>query len=106
MIPEKLETVEYSFGWKVIAHFPAGRKQIGKAAFGDVLIRGLDKEPAEEICRRYNAHEDLLATIQNALVSLQIIKMPRGVNVTSNEDILRIVEESFKIAISKAEAKP
>lgn len=67
---------------------------------------------AAEIVRRYNDFEDnqrkingLLTTLQNALVSLAVIKLPRpdDSSVATDADILKIMEASFAVAIVACE---
>lgn len=71
---------------------------------GGVVIAVAETTPmAAEIVRRYNGYEGLLATIENALLSLKVIKMPRLDNsVATDADILKIMEESLVAAIEKA----
>ncbi len=72
---------------------------------------------AEDVLHRWNEHDtlqakadcfdELLLTIQAALVSLAIINMPvqedNLANVATNDDLLKIMADSFRQAIAKAE---
>ena len=70
-------------------------------------LQMLPTDLAKEIVRRYNGYvkqqtliEQLAGYIQNALMSLRIMKIPCGANVATNDDLLRIMENSFKEALA------
>lgn len=65
-------------------------------------------ELTAEIVRRYNAHDDLLAVIRNALLTIRIMSMPvlgNPASVATNDELLKIMGSSFEQAIAKAEKK-
>mgnify|MGYP001595243470 CR=1 FL=1 len=84
------------------------------------LIKGVDNGIRVELCRidttlgtntdEANARliaaaPELYEVIKNALVSIQIMKLPQGVGVASNNQILEIMQKSFEQAIAKAQGK-
>ena len=74
------------------------------------LFKTRAKRHAKELVRRWNEwsdlkqqRDDLLATVKNALISLAVISMPReDNNVATNSEILKIMGDSFIVAIAKA----
>lgn len=69
---------------------------------------GVDIKDVVEVVLDQSGHDALLATIKNALTSLAIINMPiqeGTLDVATNEDLLKIMAESFKAAIAEAEPK-
>ena len=60
---------------------------------------------AQFVVTACNSHYDLLEVLKNAIISIQITKLPRGSGVASNEQILEIMKQSFEQAIAKAEGK-
>ena len=73
-------------------------------------LSGIQFANANEFVRRWNEwsdlkqqRDDLLATVKNALISLAVISMPReDNNVATNSEILKIMGDSFIVAIAKA----
>lgn len=66
--------------------------------------KNLMEARAHFITTACNSHAELLDTIKNALVTLAIINMPIQVGalgVTTNTDLMSIMEDSFRAAIAK-----
>ncbi len=62
-----------------------------------------NKEVAEANARLIAEAPRLLQTVENALLTLAIMKVPMETgNVATNEDLLKIMEDSFQEAIDKA----
>ena len=65
-------------------------------------------EHAERFVKCWNSHDALLDAIRNALVSLAIINMPTmgdPGDVATNDQIMKVMADSFLAAIKKAEEK-
>jgi len=57
----------------------------------------------QETHRLRTVNAELLAALQNTLVSLRVCTLPAGVNVASNEQLLRITADGTIAAIAKAQ---
>ncbi len=72
-----------------------------------MVMDGEDVANAEYIRKAWNMHEELVQTIKNAVVSLEICKMPRlDEMVASNEQIMETILVSFRALLSKAQLQP
>jgi uncharacterized protein YggU (UPF0235/DUF167 family) len=60
---------------------------------------------AEFIVRACNSHQDLVGTLNNALVTLKILQMPEGQGGATNAELLQILADSFKAALAKAKGE-
>lgn len=61
------------------------------------------KEACDRLDRAEAINKDLLEALENALVSLTVISMPRlDNNVATDAQLLKIMGDSFRVAITKA----
>ena len=79
------------------------QKAIQADSWSDSLVWLYDAAP--KILKLEKQRDDLLTTVENALVSLAIINMPRqDDNVATDTEILKIMADSFEAAIASAKA--
>lgn len=80
--------------------------QIEDDTCNPIALLGNDKETnANFIVTACNSHYELLEALKNAIISIQIMKLPQRSGVASNEQILEIMKQSFEQAIANAEGK-